>query len=93
VINLSSIHNNFPSGELHGLMRTKEFHPFPDLIVGPVSYLELRDDLPLAPAQTASPELTKFDSVLRKTIVQPAVIQPGFSLIPRPVIIPFQPYA
>ncbi|HOY95949.1 MAG TPA: hypothetical protein PK509_09445 [Catalimonadaceae bacterium] len=88
--NLSSIHNNFPSGELHGLMRTKEFHPFPDLIAGPGSYLELRDDLPLAPTQTASPEMTNFDSDLQKSIVQPAGIQPDFPFIPRPVIIPFQ---
>ena len=74
-------------------MRTKEFHPFPDLIKGPDSYLELTDDLPVAPTQTASPEMTNFDTVLQKTIHQPAVIEPDFAQIQKPVFIPFQPNA
>jgi hypothetical protein len=71
-------------------MRTKEFHPFPKMIEGPDSHLELRTDLPLAPIQLASPESTKFDTALQKTILQPAVIPPDFRYIPTPAAIPFQ---
>jgi hypothetical protein len=74
-------------------MRTKEFHPFPEMMAGPDSHLELTAELPLAPAQTASPEITKFDSVLHTSIAQPAFIQPDFPFIPTPATIPFQPNA
>jgi hypothetical protein len=74
-------------------MRTKEFHPFPEMVAGPDSHLELTAELPLVPAQTASLEMTKFDSVLHTSIAQPAVIQPDFPFITRPTVIPFQPNA
>jgi hypothetical protein len=74
-------------------MRTKEIHPFPEMMAGPDSHLELTAELPLAPGQTASPEMTKFDSVLQKTIHQSAVIEPNFAEIPKPAVIPFQPNA
>jgi hypothetical protein len=93
VINISTNNNNFPSGELDGLMHTKEFHPFPDLINGPDSYLELTVGLPVTPTQTASPEMTNFNTVLQKTIHQPAVIEPDFPFIPTPAFILFQPNA
>jgi hypothetical protein len=71
-------------------MQTKEFHPFPEMIEGPDSHLELRTDLPVAPIQLASPESTKFESVLQKTILQPAVIPLYFRYIPKPATISFQ---
>jgi hypothetical protein len=74
-------------------MQTKEFHPFPKMIEGPDSHLELRTDLPLAPIQLASPESTKFDSALQKAIHQPAVFEPDFTEIQKPATIPFQPNA
>jgi hypothetical protein len=74
-------------------MRTKEHHPFPDMIHGPGSHVGLRTDLPVATFPLSSPEMTNFDTVLQKTIHQPAVIEPDFAQIQKPVFIPFQPNA